>query len=172
MRAASLALGPRRALSVSRHRLKPLPGSLDEARSAFAFWHTRSVEYRDLDAMCHVNNATYFKFFETVRVESWSQAVGHRIEFEPKGIKPVLSGVWCAYRRPVSLYDTLHIGLRAENVEMDSGRYEHRYIVWSTAQDTVAAEGGADVVMCDFDRGGVRCPVPPAWVEPFVRQSP
>lgn len=154
--------------SVTALKLKPLPTSLAEAKQLFKFWHEREIEYRDLDAMNHVNHAAYFTFFETLRVKSWSEATGVQLQFEPKGIKPVLGGVWCSYRRPLALYDTVHVGLRVENVQLQRGQFEHRYIVWSEQQGTVAAEGGADVVMCNFSDGGKRCPIPSVWIEPFM----
>ena len=127
-----------------------LPTSLAACHAAFPVVHATRVEFRDLDPYSHVNNATYFSYFEEARMAAWPKGV------EPKGIAPVLADVWCAFRRPVALYDVVHIGLRVDNVNVEASTFEHRYVVWSEALGQVAAQGGATVVLCDFDRQGRR----------------
>ena len=39
----------------------------------------------------------------------------------------------------------------------------HRYLIWSTKQSTVVAEGGASIVLCDFSDGGRRCAFDDEW---------
>ena len=150
-------------------RLRRLPASLSELRlrcvpQSMGGVHRRKVEYSDLDAMNHVNNSTYFKFFETVRVRNFSWVAQEDFQFVAKGFAPVLSDTWCSFHRPISMYDHLHIGLCIEDVRPEVGQFNHRYLVWSEAHGRVAAQGGATVVMCDFDNGGRRAPLPDWWV--------
>ena len=55
-----------------------------------------------------------------------------------QGIAPVLADTWCTFRRPISLYDKLAIGVRVEGIEAEKGQFLHRYIVWSEDQETVS----------------------------------
>ena len=44
---------------------------LDVRLPEFSFAISLYVWYRDLDAMGHVNNATYFQYFEQARTRYW-----------------------------------------------------------------------------------------------------
>ena len=81
-------------------------------------------------------------------------------KFTPEGIAPVLSETWCRYRRPVDLPDDLHVAVRVEEVRQQRGEFVQSYVVWSERLQDVAAKGGARVVLCDFEDGGKRTPIP------------
>ena len=102
----------------------------------------------------HVNNATYFSYFEEARLAAWRKKGDGRVA--PKGIAPVISNIWCAFHRPIALEDTVTIALRVENVQPERSSMDHRYVVWSESQAAVAAQGGATVVLCDFDHSDGR----------------
>ena len=57
---------------------------------------------------------------------------------------------------PLSLFDVVHIGLRVEQVVPEKASFEQRYAVWSERFDAIAAEGGAKLVLCDFNAQGKR----------------
>jgi len=135
-----------------------LPKALAAFHEAFPVHVRKPVEYRDLDVYNHVNNACYFAYFEEARVRGWRAKDDGAASWsvEAKGIAPVLQDTWCNFRVPIGLYDVVHIGLRVEGVQPERASFEHRYCVWSEDHDQVAAQGGATIVLCDFDRGGRR----------------
>ena len=157
----------RRCASAGVLRLPTLPSTLEALEAEFPSTFEQRVEYRDLDAMNHVNNATYFMYFENARIRAF---LGGKFAFNPAGVSPVLADTWCSFRRPVELDDMLTIGSRAENINPERGSFDHRYIVWSARHGTVAAQGGATVVLCDFDAGGRRTTIPPLWLKWLERE--
>ena len=141
-----------------------VPSSLAEMRACFPIVHEHTVEFRDLDAMQHVNNATYFQIFEKARIAALSALTRGKACFKPEGIAPVLAGTWCRFRRPLEIDDKLLIGVRADSILPARGEFEHHYVVWSSQHHGVAAQGGATIVVCDFDNGAKRTPLPDNWV--------
>ena len=168
-RAASGLTAVRRGLSsrptalCDSLRLKPLPKTLEDIEASFPYVGVQPVDYAHLDAMCHVNNATYLQYFETARTRSLVELLGIEVTFEAKGKAPVLQDTWVSYRRPTFLFDTLRVALRAEDLAPEHGFMVHRYLIWSTKQSTVVAEGGASIVLCDFSDGGRRCAFDEEW---------
>ena len=71
-------------------RLKPLPKTLEDIEASFPYVGVQPVDYAHLDAMCHVNNATYLQYFETARTRSLVELLGIEVTFEAKGKAPVL----------------------------------------------------------------------------------
>ncbi len=64
----------------------------------------QAVRFRDLDAMGHVNNATYFTYMEEARKEFFS----HLLNCTSPGDFPfVLAGISCNFSRPVRLEDKI-----------------------------------------------------------------
>ena len=101
-----------------------------------------------------MNNATYFSYFEEARLALWGGKGDGQVA--AKGIAPVIADIWCAYQRPIALGDTVSIALRVENLQPEKSSMEHRYVVWSEANEMVVAQGGATIVLCDFDHGDGR----------------
>ncbi len=67
------------------------------------------VRFRDLDAMGHVNNSTYFIYMEEARKEFFS----HLFNYSSPGDYPfILAGISCNFSKPVRLEDkTLAVDL-------------------------------------------------------------
>lgn len=161
--AAARQLSARPTALCDSLRLKPLPKTLEDIELSFPYVGVQPVDYAHLDAMCHVNNATYLQYFETARTRSLVELLGIEVTFEAKGKAPVLQDTWVSYRRPTFLFDTLRVALRAEDLAPEHGFMVHRYLIWSTKQSTVVAEGGASIVLCDFSDGGRRCAFDDEW---------
>src|SRR5690242_3043927 len=58
------------------------------------FEMTVPIRWGDMDAMGHVNNAVYFRYFETIRVEWLRSALGI-IDSMPEG--PVVINAFCTF---------------------------------------------------------------------------
>ena len=54
------------------------------------------IRWGDMDAMGHVNNAVYFRYFETVRID-WMRSIGALPG--PDGIGPVIVNAFCSFIR-------------------------------------------------------------------------
>ena len=54
------------------------------------------IRWGDMDAMGHVNNTVYFRYFETVRI-AWFDAIG--CQPDPRGQGPVIVNAFCTFIR-------------------------------------------------------------------------
>ena len=56
------------------------------------------IRWGDMDAMGHVNNTLYFRYFEVVRID-WLASIGHRPD--PAGQGPVIVNTFCNFLKPL-----------------------------------------------------------------------
>lgn len=105
------------------------------------------VAWGEMDALQHVNNVVYFRYFETARLEYFAQ-INLMDELKKTQIGPVLSDTQCRYRIPVTYPDTLLIGSKVTQVGED--RFTMEYQVVSKKMGKVTTIGSATVVMFDF----------------------
>lgn len=106
-----------------------------------------NVAWGEMDALQHVNNVVYFRYFETARIEYFAQ-IRLMEEMSKSQIGPVLSETQCRYRIPVTFPDTLLIGSRVTEVGED--RFTMEYQIVSKKMGKVTTTGSATVVMFDF----------------------
>ena len=101
------------------------------------------VRYNDLDAAGHVNNATYFSYFEIARVEAWRQL--------GRGEAPgyILASASAAYRSPAMLGDQLAVEITTGEVRTKAWTWRYRVI--GTSDDRLVAEGETTQVFYDYD---------------------
>jgi acyl-CoA thioester hydrolase len=104
------------------------------------------VAWSDMDAFGHVNNAVYFRWFESVRIH-YFERIGWRTGATGT-VGPILASTSCAYRAPLTFPDTVVLGARVEEVLAD--RFTMRYRVMSERLGRVAAEGEGRVVAYDY----------------------
>jgi acyl-CoA thioester hydrolase len=62
------------------------------------------IRWGDMDAMRHVNNASYFRYFETVRID-WMQSVGAAPD--PDGAGPVIVNAFCNFIKQLEFPGTV-----------------------------------------------------------------
>lgn len=116
------------------------------------------VQWGELDAYGHVNNAVFFRWFELARMEYLRRS--RLIEsYDRDGIGAILHSTSCRFRRPAFHPDTVDIGTRVSQVSED--RFTMAYLVRSTAQHAVVGEGSAIVVSFDY-RTNAKAALPPA----------
>ncbi len=119
------------------------------------------VAWGEMDAMGHVNNIVYFRYFESARI-AYFEKMG-LIDFMKKtGIGPILATTSCRFRIPLTYPDSVLIGAKVVSVEED--RFVMNYIVVSKKHRKPAAEGEGVIVAFDY-RGGKKVPVPEALKE-------
>jgi acyl-CoA thioester hydrolase len=105
------------------------------------------VAWGEMDALNHVNNAVYFRYFETARLDYFSH-INLMEDMAVTNIGPVLGETYCRYKLPVTYPDTLLVGSRITEVQED--RFKMEYQVVSKKLGKVTTTGTATIVMFDF----------------------
>ncbi|WP_183093039.1 acyl-CoA thioesterase [Nocardioides stalactiti] len=118
------------------------------------------VAWGDMDAMGHVNNTVYFRYFETARIrcfEALSDGAAGDPSAEGSGVGPIVHTASCRFRIPLTYPDTVTVGVRIGEISED------RYVMHSRAvshrHGAVAAEGETLVVAFDYATG-TKTPIP------------
>ncbi|USD38340.1 MULTISPECIES: thioesterase family protein [Ferrimonas] len=105
------------------------------------------VAWGEMDALQHVNNVVYFRYFETARIDFFHQ-IGLMKEMQATGIGPILAQTQCRFKRPVTFPDTLHVGTLIKDLQDD--RFTMEYHIFSESQQCITTIGSAEVVVFDF----------------------
>ena len=108
------------------------------------------VAWGDMDAMGHVNNAVYFRYFETVRIRCFAE-LGLGSIGQSDGVGPILHSASCRFRIPLTHPDTVTVG--AQIGEVGDDRFVMRYRAVSHQHGAVAADGEALIVTFDYATG-------------------
>lgn len=115
------------------------------------------VAWGDMDAMAHVNNTVYFRYFESARI-SYFERVGFLEEMERSGVGPILASTRCRFRIPLTYPDRVYVGTGARDLEED--RFLMTYRIVSQSANAVAAEGDGLIVSYDY-RNRRKASLPP-----------
>jgi len=107
------------------------------------------VQWGDMDALGHVNNVVYFRYFETGRVH-YLEAVGAS-GFGERSDVPVVAHIGLNFRRPAVYPATLDVGIRVPKLNNRSFTMECAMFLQET--DTLIADGTAAVVWIDKTTG-------------------
>ncbi len=108
------------------------------------------IEWRDMDALGHVNNAVYFNYFEVLRIEWLAGFRGGGPD--PTGTGPVIANTFCNFLKQLQYPGELLGRLYAANPGHSSF---DTYMTLERADrpGVIHAAGGATVVWVDFSRG-------------------
>jgi len=118
-----------------------------EALEPFSLVIEAPVAWGEMDAMGHVNNIIYFRYFESARI-AYFEHVGLLGHMKEHGVGPILASTDCRFRRPLTYPDHVSIGVRAFDLKED--RFTTAYTVVSHALDDVAAFGEGMIVTYDY----------------------
>jgi acyl-CoA thioester hydrolase len=80
------------------------------------FRYGLSVQWRDLDALGHVNNAVYLSYLESARIAYWMHVSGRAVH----ELGMILARVELDYRAPVGFGAELEIGVRCASMRRSS----------------------------------------------------
>lgn len=116
------------------------------------------VQWGEMDAYGHVNNAVLFRYFESARM-AYLERCGFVSSYDRDRIGAILHSTSCRFRRPLFCPDTVLVGTRVGAVGED--RFTMEYRVVSRAQGATVAEGDAVVVSYDY-RANRKVPLPEA----------
>lgn len=106
------------------------------------------IRWGDMDAMGHINNAVYFRYMETARID-WFTSIG--FEPNPGGEGPVIINAFCNFMRQFEYPGDILIKTFVSDVgrtSIDS---------WHTLERTdqpgvICSTGGATIVWVDFPK--------------------
>ena len=104
------------------------------------------MRWGDMDAMGHVNNATYFRYLETIRID-WLHSIG--AVPQPNGHGPVIVNAFCNFYKQLEYLGDVLIKMYAS----DPGRTT--FETWGTMEradqpGVIYAAGGATTIWVDF----------------------
>jgi acyl-CoA thioester hydrolase len=123
---------------------------------------TIPIRWGDMDAMGHVNNTTYFRYMEIVRLE-WLFKIGAAPN--PDGTGPVIVNAFCNFIRQLEFPGDI----QARHFVTNPGRSSFdTYITLERIDQPgfIYAEGGAKTVWTDF-KAQKSTPLPD-WVRKLV----
>jgi acyl-CoA thioester hydrolase len=102
-----------------------------------------------MDAIGHVNNAKYFTYCESARIEYFDQINVGRLGEATSG--PALVQATLNFRRQVSYPSVLDVGISVPEVRTRSFRMD--YGIFFEATDTLVADGTSVVAWADYRAG-------------------
>ena len=116
------------------------------AHKKLVFQMVIPMRWGDMDAMGHVNNATYFRYLETIRID-WLQSIG--AVPQPNGHGPVIVNAFCNFYKQLEYPGDVLIKMYAS----DPGRTT--FETWGTMEradqpGVIYAAGGATTSWVDF----------------------
>lgn len=118
------------------------------------------VAWGEMDAFGHLNNAVYFRYFESARMAYFERMGILAADGGPGKVGPILASTACRFRAPLTYPDTVTVG--ASIPEVGSDRFTMRYLVHSQRLDRTAAIGEAVVVSYDYEQG-TKASLPRGW---------
>jgi acyl-CoA thioester hydrolase len=106
------------------------------------------IRWGDMDAMGHLNNGSYFRYMETVRID-WFRSIGCDVNARGEGI--VIINAFCNFYRQLEYPGDVLTRMYVSNVGRSS------FDTWCTmayagAPDLINAAGGATTVWVDFPK--------------------
>jgi acyl-CoA thioester hydrolase len=114
-----------------------------------------TVRFRDIDAMGHVNNAVFFTYLETARVEYMRSVVFRTDARKLSEAGLILAKISCEFKKPIFYGQAVAVGTRVAEMRNSSFLMEQRM----EADGQLAALAQAVVVRYDYQAGkSVRIP--------------
>jgi acyl-CoA thioester hydrolase len=108
------------------------------------------VVWGEMDAMRHVNNCVYFRYFETARLEYFRRL--EWLEWDRYGgVGPILASIEARFRKPLIYPDKIWVGAQVPTVGED--RFTMLYKVVSAKLNTVTTEGQGMIVAFNYTEG-------------------
>ena len=85
---------------------------------------TIPVSWGDMDALGHVNNVNYLRYFDHARSQYFIES-GCYSEFKQIGIQAVIKSINCQFISPIHFPETILVGARIEQIKDDGFIMEH-----------------------------------------------
>jgi acyl-CoA thioester hydrolase len=109
-----------------------------------------------MDALGHVNNAMYFRYFESARID-FLRNLESLMPMPRSGVGPVLAYIDCQFLAQVRFPDTMIVGSQVTGIGTTSVKMTQT--IFSVAQQKIVAESKSVLVVFDYATGSkVRVP--------------
>ena len=105
------------------------------------------VAWGEMDALRHVNNIVFFRYFESARI-AYFERLGWWEFMDQTGIGPILASIQCKFKMPLTYPDTISVGTRVSRIEED--RFVMHYQALSHKSRRIAADGESVTVSYDY----------------------
>ena len=120
------------------------------------------VRWGDMDAMGHVNNAQYFRYLETARID-WMHGMG--LNPDPAGQGPVIVNAFCNFYQQLEYPDEVLLKMFVSDPARTT------FETWATMErvaqpGVICAAGGGTVIWVDFPRQ--KAAALPDWIRSAV----
>ncbi|HEY1231210.1 MAG TPA: acyl-CoA thioesterase [Ramlibacter sp.] len=117
-------------------------------RKKLVYTMSLPIRWGDMDAMGHVNNAAYFRYLETIRID-WMTSIGAAPN--PQGEGVLIVNAFCNFHRQLEYPGDVLLKMYAS----DPGRSS--FESWATMEraeqpGVIHAAGGATMVWVDFPK--------------------
>ena len=120
---------------------------MNESLAGFPVVIDIPVAWGEMDALRHVNNIVYFRYFESARI-----AYFEKLRFwefmNQTGVGPILASIQCKFKIPLTYPDTVSVGTRIPKIEQDRFVMEYRAV--GHKSQAIAAEGESVVVSYNY----------------------
>lgn len=120
----------------------------------------QAIRWSDMDMLGHVNNASYFRYFEQARIE-WTYGL-HRPGDAYSGTGPVIVNASCTFLVPLVYPGEIEVRMSLG----DPGRTSIGSYYELTMNERKHAEGAAKIVWIDL-ASGRSVPLPEVVAAPF-----
>jgi len=120
---------------------------MNELLKDFTFVVDLNIEWGDMDALRHVNNIEYFKYFQVARIAYFEKIDSESVMGDTR-ISSILASTQCKFIYPLAYPDSISVGVRVD--AMADQYFTMQYAVVSHKHQRLAAIGGAKVVMFDY----------------------
>ncbi|MGB3071156.1 MAG: thioesterase family protein [Ottowia sp.] len=105
-----------------------------------------AVRWGDMDAMRHLNNATYFRYMETARID-WFRSIGCQPDKDGEG--PIIANAFCNFYRQFEYPDEVLLKMYVSDLRRTT------FESWLTMESVlepgvIRAAGGATTIWVNF----------------------
>ena len=114
-----------------------------------SFVHRERIRFGHLDAMRHLNNVEFLRFFETARIEYLRSVIPEHDPADPDDFGLIFAECHINYRAPGQYDDLLEITIRPEQIKRSSFRVAFEMHVG----ERLLAEGWGALVGYDYAAG-------------------
>ncbi len=122
----------------------------------YRFVMPRDVEFRDVDAADHVNNAVYLTYLETARIRYLIDVLGAEFAYQ---LSLILARITVDFRSPARFPEALEIGARVTRVGTKSFDMEHEV---RAGDGRLVLEASSVLVAYDYEANAPMA-VPEDW---------
>ena len=125
--------------------------------SAFNRSYPIEVRFGDLDALGHVNNATFLTYIEQARIRYFVEVTGWQGDITSIGL--ILARAECDFRAPIHYPETVTVHIRTARLGGKS--FDLAYAL-TTSDGTLVAEAKTVIVCYDYEQD-ITIPIPDDW---------